>query len=159
MKKLNRAGLAILMCMVFFLPFWLTFGRGLLGSGGWMTIMYIFTYAPMLLVGLLAVWFLLRFRADVRETKSIGSLDSIVLLALYVSIFLHGIFLLDGGDTPDSVNSVAMHVFGMDKSTSDALDTMFASLCILLFVVTLVLCIVEFRKKRAITLALRTTAV
>ena len=95
--------------MIFLLPLWLTFGIAALGVNGWGGLFYFFNVAPLLLVSLAALAFIADYpkKGEQRPAR-----DAQLLWALYASIFLHGLFLVDGGDTSESVGSVASHVVG-----------------------------------------------
>ena len=99
--------------MAITLPLWLTVGRALLGSFGWITIL---TFP-----GIIILFFLLLFiprRAKKFSdgiNKPVISLTTATILAgLYVSIFIAGIFIVDFGDTEGSVGSVASRMLGQE---------------------------------------------
>ena len=99
--------------MAVVLPLWLTVGRMLLGTFGWVTM--------IALPGIIILFFLLLFiprRAKKFSdgiNKPVISLTTATILAgLYASIFIAGIFIVDGGDTEGSVGSVASRIFGKD---------------------------------------------
>lgn len=98
--------------MTFVLPFWLTFGRALMGSHGWETLLYLFLVAPALFVVMLTLNILAWVRKDVRQKVELSPTDAYLLLGLYLSIFLHGFFLIDGGDAEASLNSVMTVTLG-----------------------------------------------
>ena len=150
-NELKRRSLAILIVMIFFLPFWITIGKGMVfGVIGWVAIISLFTVAPALLVTLVIFYILLRTRRDVRSSKHVGAFDAFLLIALYVTIFLGSIFTVDGGDTKESINSVATK-FGMDEQTNDILAVIFVLSTTLIFLACFVVFIYEAVKKRAIT--------
>ena len=151
MNKLNRRGLLILGIMSIALPLWLTVGKlALFNAGGWMTLIYLLQVVPIIFVVFWVLFILLAKRKDVRETKSIGSFDSVILILLYVSIFIHGIFLVDGGDTDESINSVAMNIFGMNQSVSSELSQFFSIFAIVMAVIALVVFIYKLISKRSL---------
>jgi len=98
--------------MTFVLPFWLTFGRTLLGSHGWQTLLYLFLVAPALFIAMLTINILVWVRKDVRQKAEVSPVDAYLLLGLYVSVLLHGYFLIDGGDSEASLNSVMTVTLG-----------------------------------------------
>lgn len=104
--------------MILFLPFWLTIGRMLLGVGGWGIFFYIRVAVPALLV----ILPIIAYMAIVSTPKGgIRGYNAVVLWVTYALIFLQGFFAVDGGDTEESVGSVASHLFGrgfIDASTS-----------------------------------------
>ena len=152
--ELRRRSLAILIVMIFFLPFWITIGKGLIfGVMGWMAIIFLFTVAPALLVVLTIFYVLLRTRRDVKSSKRVGLIDVLLLIALYVSIFAGSIFAVDGGDTKESINSVATKNFGMDTVTNDIYASIFFELTFLILIACFVVFIYEAVKKRAIVKA------
>lgn len=95
-----------------FVPFWLIIGRGLLGAGGWMTLGFIVTAPFVAGILLLLVMLSDRLKGDLGNDEYIRPLDSAVLLLLYGLFFLIGFFVVDGGDTSESFNSVANKISG-----------------------------------------------
>lgn len=122
--------------MLIVLPFWLIFVRGLLGVAGWGTVMAVLLLAPILFIFQLISYYLLTTREEVRSTRQLGSIDSISMTLLYISVFLFGFFFVDGGDTQSSVGSVATKIFGIKfENDSSSLASVFelASIFIILF--------------------------
>lgn len=78
-------------------------GRSFVGLGGWGLLATLVMYMPILLVYAVVVGVILRRRPA-------GYLMSVkvqrVFIALLVSLFLLSIFMVDGGDTPESVGSL-----------------------------------------------------
>lgn len=147
----SRFNILLLAVMSFFLPFWLTIGKSMLfGIGGWVGLAYIFTVAPAIFVILWLLFILLALRKDVRETNSIGIVDTLLLYALYITIFAHGIFLVDGGDTQESVNSIATKYFGITHQTSSILSVVLMVVFFALILICFSLFIYEMATKRAI---------
>lgn len=70
------------MPMAILLPVWITFGRGAFGSGGWVTLVYIFTVGPILLVALLIIRALISRRAVVKISGLVSPLDACLPLGL-----------------------------------------------------------------------------
>lgn len=136
MNKLRQSALRLLFIMAFVLPLWLTLGRSLpFDVGGWMMLIYIFTLAPAIFVIFLVFHLLLSKRADVKKTKRIDSSDALLLIGLYVSLFLHGLFVVDGGDTAESVNSIASKYLGVSRNVSTGIsDTLLLASIVLVAV-------------------------
>lgn len=136
--------------MAFILPFWLTFGRALFGAGGWATFILMFTFVPVLLTTVAMMSIMLNTRADVKASGKLQTSDSLLLLLLYLSVILHGFFMIDGGDTPES-NSVAATLFGdgmFDVAEKLGEDTLAAGVFSTASMVLLVVCIIVFGYKR-----------
>jgi hypothetical protein len=132
------------------LPLWLTFGRGLLGSGGWGMLIYLFIYAPVLLLLLLLIGMFINSRPEVKTTGMVSDMEAVLLLALYLSVFLHGFFVVDGGDTQDSINSVAMSVFGKSfQGQSEYYSGIFLSSAMVLLITVFVLALFNKATRRA----------
>lgn len=112
MRIFQRISLFLLMIMILILPFWLTFGRSLLGSDGLLTLLYIFFIAPVIFITILVFNVLIWARRDVRQELRLGKIDSFLLLLFYIFVFLHGFFVVDGSDSPESLNSVMTVFFG-----------------------------------------------
>lgn len=146
----------LLILMMFTLPLWVTFGKGLIfGVGGWLALISIFTIAPALFVVFLIFALLLMTRKDVIESRRLGVFDSVLLLILYLSIFLFSIFVVDGGDTPESVDSVMSKYNFVSQSLSGQLSEIFMLSSVLLIIVGFVIFIFEAMKRAAITLPQR----
>ncbi len=152
MNTLRSYSLRILLFMAIFLPFWLTFGKTLFAEGGWFTVIYLFTIAPLLLVSLLVVWFLLRSRPDVKQSGRVGTVDATVLLSLYTTIFLHGIFLVDGSDVKGDSGSIATAVAGISQSLSMGFAIVLFGLSIVLLFSIFMLSLYELWSKKSINL-------
>jgi len=114
------------MAMAVLLPFWITFGRGALGSGGWLSLILLFTVAPTLLIALSIISWLIRSRPSVKANQMVTQTEAYLMTAIYASVFLFGLFVVDGGDTPSSVYSVATKFLGQSfNSLSDYLGRAF----------------------------------
>ncbi len=121
------------------MPFWLTFGRGMLGSAGWLQLAYMFLVAPALFVVLLGIAFLIQTSPQYKLERLVTTPEALLLTLFYVSTFLHGFFLIDFGDTDDSANSVATHIFGVGfRDTSAMLGTVFLFASVALLAATLI---------------------
>jgi hypothetical protein len=94
----------LFLALALFTPFWLTIGRAMLGSIGWVTIMLFFLF-PLLLTPLIGS-LLFYFRADVRASGHLPRKEAIILLVMHLAWFLAGFFLVDVGDTEGSGGSV-----------------------------------------------------
>jgi len=150
MKTFQRISLVLLMVMTFFLPFWLTFGRNAFGSHGWLTVPYLFFIAPILFITLLVFNALLWARRDVRRITELSKVDSWLLLVLYTFVFLHGFFIVDGGDTPESLDSVMTILFNNNlHDLSALLSAVTYTISCLLLIACLVTFIYELTKKRS----------
>jgi hypothetical protein len=121
MNKLRRFIRISLVPMIFVLPLWITIGRSLFGVGGWDVLFTFFIVAPILLISMLVIGLLISGRSDVKASGLVSPLDARLLTALYLSIFIFGFFLVGGGDTEESVKSVATQLLGgqfLDASQS-----------------------------------------
>lgn len=121
MLSLRRTITRLLWPMAVLLPLWLTFGRALLGSGGWGTLIYLIYIAPVLLVALSVITILIRQSPRFKLEWLVTDWQAILLSLLYGSIFLHGFFLVDGGDSADSINSVATKLLGSGFQDASAM--------------------------------------
>ncbi len=101
-----------LLLMSLFVPLWLTVGRGLLGSFGWMTFMMIMFVIPLLLPPALTLLF--TTRADVKKSGHLTRSEATSLWLFNAVYILFGFFLVDGGDTEDSMGSVFSKLLGSD---------------------------------------------
>jgi len=112
MFKLRRIITLLMWPMAFLLPLWLTFGRALFGSSGWLTLVFLISTAPMLLGVLIAINVIIHFNSTYKLEHLVTKPQAIILFLLYCSIFLFSLFVLDGGDTPESVSSIATRILG-----------------------------------------------
>lgn len=131
--RLQIIGVGILLLL------WLTIGRAFFGSIGWMTVIFVL-WGPLITVVLLVVLTIsIKPIAKAGTASVLTRRDKTLLYLLGGSIFLSGCFIVDGGDTPDSANSVITHFFG--NSFMSLSSTGFALLFILsvvLYIVTVV---------------------
>ncbi len=67
---------------------------------------YVIFVAPILFVSLLIFNILVWSRKEVRQKAELSRVDTFLLFTLYISVFLHGFSVVDGGDSQDSLNSV-----------------------------------------------------
>lgn len=95
--------------MPFLLPAWLTFGIATFGVSGWGALLYFFYVAPALLVSLTVLAFIADYPKKGTERPPA---DARLLWALYASIFLHGLFLVDGDDSEEGLGSIASKLLG-----------------------------------------------
>ena len=148
MNAFTRINRLMLLPMVFILPLWLVLGRALFGSYGWGTIIYFFTVAPILLVSLLILGFLVKVNKTPDGRGYLSIYDSSLLTALYTAVFLHGFFIVDGGDTEESLNSVATKILGKSfQGTSEALGAFFFYIAALILTITFIVFLYERAKK------------
>ncbi|GAA2183199.1 hypothetical protein GCM10009785_25770 [Brooklawnia cerclae] len=112
MEGLRRTTYQLILPMAVVLPVWISFGRAVFGSGGWLMVIFTVTLAPALCVLLIVCRFLIPVGLDAAGRKTIGEVEAILLAVLYLQVFLFGFFVVDGGDTLDSVGSVATEIFG-----------------------------------------------
>jgi divalent metal cation (Fe/Co/Zn/Cd) transporter len=103
------------------LPFWVTIGRAIITGGGWG--MHVSALLSALLFAGLAViyHYTTRLRTDITQVKRLPVVDTVFLLTIYVSSFLHGFFFEDMWDSGDRI-SVAAKISGMSHSTADSLS-------------------------------------
>ena len=123
-------------------------GRIMFGVGGWMVLysVPIGAIAALLLFGL---WFVpVRIVNEGPETgssKTFGWGESWAFIAVTVFLFLAGFFMVDGGDTEDSVNSVFTLLVGQ-KATE--LSAILCGLCLLGAIVSYIVGLVVAVKGR-----------
>lgn len=115
-----------------------------------MAIIMLFTVAPFLVIALLALFGILHVRPEIRKTKRAGLLDSILLLCFYVSTVLFSLFLVDGGDTKESINSVATKYFGLSDTLSGVLSIVFFCTSVGLLLALFIVFITEAVTKRSL---------
>ncbi len=124
-----------LLFMTFFLPFWITFGRALLGSGGWMTIMFLIFCAPYM-IGILLLFSILIKIFYVEKVFS-GIFEA-MLPTFFWSVFLFGFFIVDGGDGGQQ-GSIFTNIAGKLSSTDTTYSTdyhWFSNICADAFSIT-----------------------
>ena len=97
METFTRLNRRMLLPMVFILPAWLII-RAFFSTFGWMTIVLIVTVIPGLVICLVILGVLLKNRIDFAGEKTMKVKEAILFTALYASIFLYGIFLVDYGN-------------------------------------------------------------
>lgn len=104
--------------------FWLTFGRGLFGSSGWIAAVYLFFGTPVLLFVCFIICILAK--PDVNESK-IGNTESLFIISYFFLLFLHGIFIIDYGDCGATCRgSLLTNALGMQYiDASNIISTVF----------------------------------
>ncbi len=148
MNKLRRISFVLLPVMMYVLPLWITFGKVILfGVGGWLMFMSLFTVVPLLFISLLLFRRLLMTRSDVRTTGKVGTLDAVLLISVYVSVFLHSLFIVDGGDTEGSVNSVATKYLSLPHSLSGQISSLLLAVACISIVCSFLFFMYEKRKE------------
>lgn len=88
-------------------------GRVMFGVGGWM-VFYTVPLGVIVAVALLALWFIPVRSVKERPYKTFGWRESWVFIAMTVFLFLAGFFLVDGGDTEESVKSAFTQFVGRE---------------------------------------------
>lgn len=111
MRSVPRITKAQFALIVLAMVLWLTVGRALLGSFGWYTIIFI-AYSPFFIIAFLILGLLAKSYSDHGKKKQLSSLLSQLIWALAGIAFLYGLFMIDGGDTEDSMGSAITHLFG-----------------------------------------------
>ena len=105
---------------------------------GWWTFILLMCF-PVLAVPLLTV-FLFYFRADVKASGHLPSDQANRLWLTHFVLFLAGFFLVDGGDTSDSIGSVFTNLVGPEQA--ELSGTLFA-ICSSVGGLLLALCIIN----------------
>lgn len=91
---------------------WVWIGRALFGSGGWWIFIFLISVTPAMIV-LLTVTSVLAIRQ--RQPASIGFLTNgqfWCLLTMWLSLLLFGFFVVDFGDTKESISSAFSQLAG-----------------------------------------------
>lgn len=131
--RLQIIGVGILLLL------WLTIGRAFFGSFGWFTVILVL-WGPLITVVLLIILTVSIKPIPKSATASVLTRrDKTLLYLLGGSIFLSGCFIVDGGDTPDSTNSIITHFFGDDfVSLSSAGFALLFIASAILYIVTVI---------------------
>ena len=144
MEKLQRFVKLSLIPMTILLPAWLLVGRALLGSLGWLTLIMFFTVAPAVLLGMIVLTIVTLRNKQVRATGRVSYWHALTTMAFYLLFILFGFFLVDGGDTEESIASAASHIFGSGFiAVSSLLALTFGIIALISGVAALVVAIVE----------------
>jgi len=105
---------------------WVWIGRALFGSGGWWMVIFLVSVTPAMIV-LLTITSILAIRQ--RQPASIGYLTNgqfWCLLTMWLSLLFFGFFIVDFGDTKESISSAFSQVVGASAvDTSNALSLIF----------------------------------
>lgn len=150
MKPFQRYSYVFLFIAAILIPFVVTFIRLPFGLAGWGTMIYAVFYLPVLLIALLILAALVTRRKDPSTGKTVlGQTDSILLSSLYGSLVLHSIFLVDGGDTQESTNSIASALLGSwFQDVSSIISGFFSIIAALLIIGCFIVFISERSKKQ-----------
>ena len=124
------------------------FGRMFFGVGGWM-IFYSIPAGFFVALLLIALWFIpvrsAKEGPGAGPFKSFGWRESWAFIAVTVFLFLAGFFMVDGGDTEDSVKSVFTLLVGRQATELSAL---LCWLCLLGAIVSYIVSLVVAVKGR-----------
>lgn len=112
MNNLGRTIYKLQIPAVIVLPIWIGIGRLLFGAGGWLMLITLFLLTPVLFIWLLVLAIATLARHDVRDNKALPLRDAKIFAVVYGAMVLFGFFLVDVGDTEDSVGSAFSMLLG-----------------------------------------------
>lgn len=121
--------------MLILLPLWVAAGRIIFGAGGWLLLVTVFIVGPLLFIGLLTIFLLAKRRPEITTKQALPAKDAVYMSVIYVSFFLYGFLVEDGGDTAASEGSAATKLFHM--SSSGVLNSV-GQVCLLIGIASLV---------------------
>lgn len=131
---------------------WLTVGRALLGSIGWLIFLFFIYPFPLAIPTVFIILFIILAKNIKPISKSkTGSIltrgDKASLYSLYISVFLFGFFLVDFGDVPNTSVSVATVIFGRDFiNLSGTFSLVFFFLSLALYIYSIIKLFISNRK-------------
>lgn len=139
----------ILLPMVIIMPIWVAIGRVFFGIGGWMVLLSV-PLGFLTFIILLVMYFLTPKYPDEFGRSVVTRKSAYFYSAIYVSLFLFEIFFVDGGDTIESVNSIATKFLGviLNEQISSFLFEVFIICAGLLAVIFMVMLIIDRIKLR-----------
>lgn len=114
MSKLGRVVLLAMVPVNLLLVIWVWIGRLLFGSGGWVMVVMVVTVLPVLLIALL-VTTILGFSAH-RRPRSLTASQAAAQLVMWAGMLVFGFFIVDFGDTDESISSVFSRLVGNGDS-------------------------------------------
>jgi len=122
---------------------WVWIGRALFGSGGWWMVIFLVSVTPAMIV-LLTITSILAIRQ--RQPAGVGFMTNgqfWCLVTMWASLLLFGFFVVDFGDTKESISSAFSQVVGTDAvDTSNALSIVFFVIAVVAYVGLLIQLIV-----------------
>jgi hypothetical protein len=122
---------------------WLTVGRALLGSLGWFTIIF-FLYSPFFIIAFFILGLLAKSYKDHGSKKLLSSFVSQLIVVQAVLVVVYSLFMIDGGDTEDSIGSVATHLFGSSFLDASGIISLIVALAfVAAYLLTLAVAIIE----------------
>lgn len=148
----HRAVFPVLSVLV---PLWVVFGRIPFGAIGWLTI-FLFFIAPIVMIVLLALTLTYSFQKDVRQRGSLLPSDVKPLAVLMGSLMAFSLFMIDFGDTDDSVVSVFANLT-VRNDTTIAISGVLAVACLATSLGALAWAIVHLVQRRHSFLVHETT--
>lgn len=146
---MNSLGRAVLLAMIplnLILIVWVWIGRLFAGAGGWFMLMMVFSVVPVLLVALF-VTTLLGFLTHVRPRVLTGS-QAIAQLLVWAGMLAFGFFIVDFGDTDDSINSVFTRLVGSNDATQSISWTIAAVAALVTVVAWVALLVLQIAQRR-----------
>ena len=111
-RNLRINSVAALVLSMFGTAFF-AFGRMFFGVGGWM-IFYSIPAGFFVALLLIALWFIPVRSVKEKSYKTFGWRESWAFIAMTVFLFLAGFFIVDGGDTEESVKSAFTQFVGRE---------------------------------------------
>lgn len=135
MTQIQRLLYKLRVPLLILLPLWVAAGRMIFGAGGWLLLVTVFVVGPILFIGLLTIFLLTKRRPDIIAKRSLPPKDATYMSVIYVTFFLYGFLVDDGGDTAVSEGSAATKLF--HTPPSDALN-MVGEVCLCIGIASLV---------------------
>jgi len=104
--------------LLFLAGFWLSLGRAFFDTGGWLVLITLFMYAPVILIYSIIVSVVANFKYG-RSGYIFDPMTKLVAVGLLVSMFVFGLSIVDGGDTRESGKSVLTNMFGINLANGE----------------------------------------
>ena len=134
---------------------WAWIGRLFLGSGGWFMLIFIFTVLPVMLAALVVAWILALTMK--RRPRLLSPAETTAQLATWAGALGFGFFIVDFGDTDDSVGSVFSRLLGNGDGVQAWSMMLAVGSALLAAVAWTALIVLLVRERRSSTLAQRLT--
>lgn len=127
-----------------FLAAWVWIGRLFFGSGGWFMLLFFFSVLPVMLIGVLVAWLV---AMGLPRPRRLDPGQTVAQWVTWGGALALGLFVVDFGDTDDSVGSVFSRALGNSGAVQTWSMLLAIAAALLTAVAWVVLLVLLFRRR------------